>query len=156
MIEPKIILIFSSLFMANILFGQDSYQQEKQIKLAEESPFEKIIKRELPAQIEYEDDEIIAFAPLRPQAPVHLLLVPKKRISTMNDILEEDVELVGKMALTAKLLAERYGIAESGYRLVLNTNEDSGQSVFHIHMHLLGGIKLGPMVDQAYRNESGN
>ncbi len=68
----------------------------------------------------------------------------------MNDMLEEDVELVGKMAMTAKFLAERHGIAESGYRLVLNTNKDSGQSVFHIHLHLLGGIKLGPMVDQGY------
>ncbi|MGI9543464.1 MAG: histidine triad nucleotide-binding protein [Cyclobacteriaceae bacterium] len=130
-------------------FAQDAdYQTRKQQALAKASPFEQIVKRELPATIEYEDDEIIAFLPLRLQAPVHILIVPKKRIPTMNDMVEEDIPLVGKMFHVARQLAKEKGIDESGYRLSINTNEDSGQSVFHIHLHLLGGKKLGPMVDQ--------
>ena len=106
------------------------------------------MNRELPATIVYEDDEIIAFVPLREQAPVHLLVVPKKRIPTMNDIEESDANLIGRMFLVAKKLAKEKGIDQTGYRLSINTNEDSGQSVFHIHLHLLGGRKLGPMVTQ--------
>ncbi len=130
-------------------FGQESnYVQIKKEKLSKKSPFEQIVDRELPATIEYEDDEIIAFLPLRLQAPVHILIVPKKRIPMMNDITEEDIPLIGKMFFVAKQLAVEKGIDETGYRLSINTNEDSGQSVFHIHLHLLGGEKLGPMVTQ--------
>uniref|UniRef100_UPI001C876F9D histidine triad nucleotide-binding protein n=1 Tax=Reichenbachiella faecimaris TaxID=692418 RepID=UPI001C876F9D len=121
--------------------------------MAKESPFTKIINRELPATIVYEDDEIIAFVPLRKQAPVHYLIVPKKRILTINNLQEEDVKVIGQMHLVAKRLALKEGISETGYRLSINTNEDSGQSVFHLHMHLLGGMKLGPMVEQTYREE---
>ena len=110
--------------------------------------FTKIINRELPATIVYEDEEIIAFVPLREQAPVHLLIVPKKEIHTLNDATEDDALLLGKMLLVAQKLAKENGIAETGYRICINTNEDAGQSVFHIHMHLLGGRKLGPMVSQ--------
>ncbi|MEM9833883.1 MAG: histidine triad nucleotide-binding protein [Bacteroidota bacterium] len=110
--------------------------------------FTKIINRELPANIVYEDEEVIAFVPLRLQAPVHLLIVPKKEIPTINDVTEADTQLLGKLFLVAKKLAAERGIAETGYRLSMNINEDAGQSVFHLHMHLLGGRKLGPMVTQ--------
>ncbi|MFK7972914.1 MAG: histidine triad nucleotide-binding protein [Bacteroidia bacterium] len=109
-----------------------------------------MVDRELPATIEYEDDDIIAFVPLRSQAPVHILIVPKKRIPTLNDLSEADAAIFGKMYLIAKKLAAEKGIAESGYRTVFNTNEHSGQSVFHIHLHLIGGKLLGPMVTQDY------
>ncbi|HDZ05681.1 MAG TPA: histidine triad nucleotide-binding protein [Maribacter sp.] len=112
------------------------------------SVFTKIINRELKATIVYEDKDIIAFFPLRPQAPIHLLIVPKKEIHTINDVSEEDTLLLGKLFLVAKKLAKEQGISETGYRLSININEDAGQSVFHLHMHLLGGKNLGPMVTQ--------
>ena len=110
--------------------------------------FTKIINRELPAHIVYEDSDIIAFVPLRLQARVHLLIVPKKEIHTINDATEKDLKVLGKLFLVAKKLAKENGISETGYRLSININEDAGQSVFHLHMHLLGGEKLGPMVAQ--------
>ena len=82
------------------------------------------------------------------QARVHVLIVPKKEIPTINDINDKDAMVLGKLFLVAKKLAKEKGIAETGYRLVMNINEDSGQSVFHLHMHLLGGEKLGPMMTQ--------
>jgi len=149
--KSSIIIFTSILFISFTAFSQSKkYTQGKAEKLAVKSPFEKIVDRELPATIEYEDDELIAFIPLRSQAPVHILIVPKKRIPTMNDIEAEDAELLGQMMLVAKDLAKEKGISESGYRLVFNTNENSGQSVFHIHLHLMGGKKLGPMTTQDY------
>lgn len=127
-----------------------SYTQKKKEKLSVKSPFEKIWDEELPAEVVYKDEEIIAFVPLRRQTPVHFLVVPKKRIPTIADLEDEDLHLIGKMYKVARDLAKEYGIAETGYRLAMNTNEDSGQSVFHIHLHLLGGMKTGPMVDQTY------
>ncbi len=127
-----------------------AYQSAKAEKIARGSVFTKIIKRELPADIVYEDDEIVAFVPLRLQAPTHLLIVPKKEIYTINDATEEDTMVLGRMLLVAKKLAKEKGISETGYRLSININEDAGQSVFHLHMHLLGGKKLGPMVTQDY------
>ncbi|HFA50976.1 MAG TPA: histidine triad nucleotide-binding protein [Bacteroidetes bacterium] len=131
------------------------YQKKKAEKLAVKSPFEKIVDRELPANIVYEDGDIIAFQPLDNQARVHYLIVPKKRIPTINDVSEGDQMLMGKMVLVAQKIAKEKKIGETGYRLVFNTNEDSGQSVFHIHLHLLGGNKLGPMADQTWRHENG-
>ena len=128
----------------------DDYKNKKDVKIKNGSVFTKIINRELPATIEYEDDEIIAFIPLKLQAPVHILIVPKKEIYTINDATESDMELLGKMMFVAKKLAKEKGISETGYRLSINVNEDAGQSVFHIHMHLLGGKKLGPMIVQDY------
>lgn len=144
----KIIMTISLfLIYSGFAFGQgEDYEMQKIKKLAEKSPFEKIVDRELPATIVYEDEDIIAFLPLKLQAPVHILIVPKKRIPTVNDIKEEDIPLIGKMYYVAKLLAREKGIDESGYRLCINTNEDAGQSVFHIHLHLLGGEKLSPMI----------
>ena len=128
----------------------EAYLRKKAEKLSQDSPFTKIINRELPADIKYEDEEIIAFVPLRRQAPIHLLIVPKKRIPTINDATEQDVEVLGKMYLIAKKLAKENGVSETGYRLAINNNEDSGQSVFHLHMHLLGGMNLGPMLPQVF------
>ena len=130
-------------------FGQsEEYLESKEKKIEQGSPFTRIIKRELPATIVYEDNEMIAFVPLSEQAKVHLLIVPKKEILTLNEAKPEDALLLGNMMLLAARLARENGIAESGYRLTVNINEDAGQSVFHIHMHLLGGNPLGPMVDR--------
>jgi histidine triad (HIT) family protein len=104
-----------------------------------DSIFTKIIKREIPSKIEYEDDDIIAFSDVNPKAPVHLLIVPKKQIPTVNDLTDDDSYLIGKIFMTAKKLAKDKGISDDGYRLVVNCNERAGQSVFHIHCHLLGG-----------------
>lgn len=108
-----------------------------------ESIFTKIINREIPAEIVYEDDLVIAFNDISPKAPVHILVVPKKHISTINDATEEDAELLGKVILTAAKIAKNLGIAERGYRIVVNCNVEGGQSVYHIHFHLLGGKQLG-------------
>ena len=143
------------LVSCQLLAQSEAYQKKKAAKIAEGSVFTKIINREAPADIVYEDDDVIAFVPLRPQAPVHYLIVPKKEISTINDVTEEDAMVLGKLFLVAKKLAKKNGIAETGYRLSMNINEDAGQSVFHLHMHILGGMKLGPMVEQTYREEKG-
>lgn len=104
--------------------------------------FCKIINREIPSTIHYEDDDIIAFEDINPNAPVHLLIIPKKHISTLNDIQDEDIPLVGKMVKIASSLAKKFGIADDGYRTVFNCNKDGGQIIYHIHLHLLGGKKL--------------
>ena len=149
------LLSFMAILSMVTCHGQSqAYQIKKSEKLSKDSPFTQIIKRELPADIKYEDDDIIAFIPLRKQAPVHLLIVPKKRIPTINDATTEDIDVLGKMYLVAKKLALETGVSESGYRLAINNNEDSGQSVFHLHMHLLGGMKLGPMLPQTYVDKS--
>ncbi|MFP4369071.1 MAG: histidine triad nucleotide-binding protein [Candidatus Kapaibacterium sp.] len=101
--------------------------------------FAGIINKEIPADIVYEDDDVVAFKDINPQAPVHILIVPRKAIPTINDLEEIDAILIGKMTLAAKKIAADKGIAEDGYRLVFNCNEGAGQTVFHIHLHLLGG-----------------
>lgn len=105
--------------------------------------FCKLIKREIPADILYEDDEVIAFNDIQPQAPHHFLVVPKKHIATLNDIIPQDHALVGKMIQTAADIARSKGVAESGYRTVFNCNKDGGQTVYHIHLHVLAGQALG-------------
>lgn len=140
-------------FILLILFNHALAQQKsveeytaiKARKVSEKSPFEKIIDRELPANIVYENEYVIAFQPLKNQAPVHYLIVPKKRINTVNDMTEADVLLMGHLFLAAKVVAEKMGVSETGYRLAVNTNRDAGQSEFHVHMHLLGGANVGPM-----------
>lgn len=101
--------------------------------------FEKIIAREIPAEIVYEDDNVVAFRDIDPQAPIHILIIPRKVIATSNDLGTEDEELVGHMVTTAARIARQEGIADSGYRLVINCNKDGGQAVYHLHLHLLGG-----------------
>ncbi len=101
--------------------------------------FAKIIRREIPADIVYEDDEVLAFRDINPQAPVHVLFVPKRPIATLNDVGEADAALLGKLVLAAARWAKQQGFAERGYRCVLNCNRDGGQTVFHLHLHLLAG-----------------
>ena len=106
------------------------------------SLFTKIINREIPADIIYENDDIIAFNDINPQAPIHVLIVPKKEIKTLNHLEIEDQEIIGKMFTAAKKLAKELNIAKNGYRTVFNCNDHGGQTVFHIHLHLLGGRQL--------------
>lgn len=108
-----------------------------------EDLFLKIIDREIPADIVYETDELLAFRDIAPKAPTHILIIPKIHIRTANDIEPHHAELIGKMFLVAAELADQEGIAEDGYRLVVNCNKDGGQIVFHLHMHLMGGKKMG-------------
>lgn len=105
--------------------------------------FDKIIAGEIPADIVHEDEISLAFRDINPQAPVHVLIIPKKPIVTINDIQVTDRELVGHLYIVAAKLAQQFGIAENGYRVVMNCNTDGGQSVYHIHLHLLGGITMG-------------
>lgn len=99
--------------------------------------FTKIINREIPAKIIYEDDQVLAFHDIAPQAPVHFLVIPKKHIATLNDLTEEDKPLAGHILFTAQRLAKELG-CEDGFRVVMNCNENGGQTVYHIHMHVLG------------------
>lgn len=108
--------------------------------------FSKIIRGEVPADIVHRDDQVTCFRDINPAAPVHLLIVPNKEVATLNDLDEDDERLAGHMLLVAKELAKREGIAQSGYRLIINCNREGGQEIFHLHMHLLGGHPMGPMV----------
>lgn len=105
--------------------------------------FCKIIRGEIPSQKVYEDDLVFAFKDIQPAAPVHILIVPKKHITNLNDMTEEDVNLLGRIHLVASQIAQEQGIAESGYRVISNHNKDAGQVVFHLHFHLVGGRVLG-------------
>ncbi len=105
--------------------------------------FSKIIRREIPASIVYEDELILAFRDISPQAPIHIIIVPKTAIATLNELREEDTALMGHLVVAASRIAAKEGLASDGYRLVMNCNEHGGQSVFHIHCHLLGGRQLG-------------
>jgi len=108
--------------------------------------FERIVARELPADIVYQDDQITAFRDIHPRAPVHILIVPNKPIPTVNDIADEDAPVLGRLFLVARDLAKRFGIAEDGYRLIVNCNKHGGQEGYHLHLHLVGGAPLGVMV----------
>lgn len=108
--------------------------------------FEKIIAGELPAAIVYKDERVTAFRDIRPAAPTHILIVPNKPIPTVNDVADEDEPLLGHLLTVARDLARQEGIAEAGYRLIVNCNAHGGQEVYHLHLHLLGGRPLGPMV----------
>jgi len=112
--------------------------------------FEKIISGELPAQVIYRDERVIAFLDIRPAAPVHILIVPHKVIPTADDIADEDEALIGHMVIVARDIARQQGVAKSGYRLIINCNPDSGQEVYHLHLHLLGGRALGPLVPRPH------
>ncbi|MDZ4812306.1 MAG: histidine triad nucleotide-binding protein [Pseudomonadota bacterium] len=104
--------------------------------------FGKIIRREIPADIVYEDDHVLAFRDVHPQAPVHVLFVPKKPIATLNDLQPEDAELAGRLLLAAAAYARKEGFSENGYRTVINCNRDGGQTIFHLHVHLLAGRSM--------------
>lgn len=108
--------------------------------------FSKIISGEIPSNIVYRDDLVTAFRDINPSAPVHILIVPNKEIATVNDLTEDDERVAGRLFLAARRIAEQEGIAESGYRLIVNVNRDGGQEIYHLHMHLLGGRPIGLMV----------
>ena len=105
-------------------------------------PFCQIITRQLPAQILYEDEQVIAIQDIRPIAPVHLLILPKEHIQSVNELEPAHEAIAGHMFTVARQLALQFGVAESGYRLMVNTGAHGGQSVFHLHMHLIGGRHL--------------
>jgi histidine triad (HIT) family protein len=107
--------------------------------------FERIIAREIPSTIEFEDDRVIAIRDIAPSAPVHMLIIPKRVIRNVDDLVEADAELVGHVFLVARDLARKYGVVDNGYRIVTNCNEHAGQTVFHLHFHLLAGEPLGRM-----------
>lgn len=102
-----------------------------------------IVNGNIPADIVYQDEHILAFRDINPQAPTHILCIPKKHIATVNDLTAEDERLVGKLLHAAGKLAKQLGFAEDGYRLTMNCNGHGGQTVFHIHLHLLGGRQFG-------------
>ena len=105
--------------------------------------FCKIAQQKIPATLVYEDDDIVAFRDINPQAPVHILVIPRQHFATLNELQPEDAGLAGKLVLAAQEVAAEEGIAETGYRTVFNCNRDGGQSVYHVHLHLLGGRALG-------------
>ena len=108
--------------------------------------FTKIINGEIPADIVYQDEQVTAFRDIAPQAPIHILIVPAKEIPTVNDITPEDEELIGHMFTVARKIADKEGVAQDGYRLLINCNKHGGQEIFHLHMHLFAGKPLGPML----------
>ena len=108
--------------------------------------FCKIVNKELPAKVVYEDDLVMAFYDINPQAPVHILIVPKEHIPTVNDLEEKHKELIGHIFLVARKIAQDMGFAEKGYRILINCNRDGGQEIYHIHYHLFAGKPLGPMI----------
>jgi len=114
--------------------------------MAQETIFSKIIRREIPADVLYQDELVTAFRDIHPRAPTHILIVPNILIPTANDVEAEHEAALGRLFTVARKLAAEAGIAENGYRLIVNCNEHGGQEVFHIHMHLVGGKALGPML----------
>ena len=104
--------------------------------------FCKMVAGQIKPDTVYEDENILAFRDISPQAPMHVLVIPKRHISTLNDLVEDDAQLVGQLTLAAAKVAEQEGVADSGYRTVMNCNADGGQTVFHIHMHVLAGRSL--------------
>ena len=112
--------------------------------------FERIYAGEIPATVLHRDEDLIAFRDIRPAARVHILVVPRKAIPTMDDVADEDLPLIAKLFRVARDLARSEGIAESGYRLLINCRPDSGQEVYHLHLHLIGGEPLGPLVGKRH------
>jgi len=104
--------------------------------------FCKILDGDIPCDRVYENDQVVAFRDVNPQAPTHILVIPRKHIPTVNDLIDDDKKIVGEMLLAAQTIAKQEGIEESGYRLVMNCNEGAGQTVFHIHLHILGGRSM--------------
>ena len=114
--------------------------------MADETIFSKIIRREIPADIVWQDELVTAFRDISPKAPTHVLIVPNILVPTANDVSEAHEQAMGRMFTVAAKIAKKEGIAEDGYRLIVNCNRHGGQEVYHIHMHLVGGCPLGPML----------
>ncbi len=108
--------------------------------------FLKIVNREIPADIVFQDERVTAFRDINPQAPTHILIIPNKLIPSVNEVSEEDEALLGHLLVVARNIARQEGIAESGYRLLINCGDHGGQEVYHLHMHLFGGRPLGGMI----------
>ncbi len=115
--------------------------------MADDCIFCKIIAKEIPGEILFEDERVVAFRDIQPVAPTHILIVPKKHIPSMNEATEEDEALIGYLHSVARKLAQDEGIADSGYRLTFNTGDDGGQVVYHIHLHLMGGRRFHTRLD---------
>ena len=107
--------------------------------------FKKIIDKEIPAKIIYEDDDVIAFEDIAPVVKVYVLVIPKKEIKNLDAVTEEDLIILGKLQLAISKIAKTLGLSEDGYRVVTNINDNGGQTVYHLHYHILGGQKLGVM-----------
>ena len=120
----------------------------------EKTLFEKICDKEIPADIVYEDDQVVAFRDINPQAPTHILIIPNKIIATVNDVTEGDEATLGHMFVVARDLAQQEGIADDGYRLLVNCGPHANQEVYHLHMHLVGGKPLGRMLSAKARESS--
>ena len=114
--------------------------------MAEETIFSKIIRKEIPADIVYQDNLVTAFRDINPRAPTHILIIPNNLIPTVDDVTSEDEQTLGRMFTAASKIAKEEGIADDGYRLIVNCRQHGGQEVYHLHMHLLGGRPLGRMV----------
>ena len=114
--------------------------------MVEETIFSKIIRKEIPTDLLYQDDLVTAFRDINPRAPSHILIIPNKLIATVNDVEVDDELMMGRLFTVARKLAKEEGIAKDGYRLIVNCNPFGGQEVYHIHMHLVGGRPLGPML----------
>ena len=108
--------------------------------------FAKIIRGDIPADIVYQDESVTAFRDINPAAPTHILIVPNKIIPTVNDVTADDERVLGRLFVVAAKLAAQEGIADDGYRLIVNVNKHGRQEIFHLHMHLVGGEQLGPMI----------
>lgn len=115
--------------------------------------FTKIINKEIPADILYEDDDVMAFRDIHPLAPVHVLIIPKREIASINDLVPEDAVLAGKLILVARTLARDLKISEKGYKLLFRVGSDGGQEVPHIHLHLIGGTRLREDIGPVRRKE---
>lgn len=116
--------------------------------MKQDTLFTKIVKKEIPADIVYQDNKVTAFRDIHPQAPTHILIIPNHIIPTVDDVSEQDEQVLGRLFTVAAKIAREEGIAENGYRLIVNCKEHGGQEVYHLHMHLLGGRKLGPMLNR--------
>ena len=120
--------------------------------MTEDTLFSRIAQRELPADIVFQDDRVTAFRDINPQAPTHILIIPNKIIPTVNDVTQSDEATLGPMFIVARDLARSEGIADDGYRLLVNCGEHANQEVLHLHMHLVGGVQLGRMLSHQARN----
>jgi len=116
--------------------------------MAQDTLFSKIAKKEIPSDIVYQDESVTAFRDINAKAPTHILIIPNKIIPTVNDVTPEDEAVLGKLFSVAAKLAKEENITRDGYRLIINCNKHAGQEVFHLHMHLLGGRPLGPMLSE--------
>lgn len=108
--------------------------------------FCRIVNRQLPSTVVYEDDKVMAFNDINPVAPIHVIIIPKEHIASVNDLTEDNASVMGDIHLAAKKIAEKLGIADRGYRLINNCGPDAGQTVFHLHYHLIAGVKLGAKI----------